>query len=389
MDIAIVTATFPPYFGGTGNVAYHNARCLAELGHAVTVYTAAKTGSMRTAGERLRGVTIRRFRPLMAIGNAPLLPQLALVERHDLIHLHYPFIFGAEIVLLLRRLRDYPYVLTYHNDLLSPGLKGKLFSAYDRVWATMVLAGAARVFVPSLDAVAGSRTLTSFRARHPTRMQELPNGVDVELFSPDIDGSAIRQSIALDEGRFVLLFVGMMDSAHHPKGGVTVLLDALARLADPGIRLVLAGGGDWAPKYAEMAANLGLARQVRFIGQIPHADLGPYYAAADVVVQPSQLFEPFGMVAVEAMASGRPVITSDLPGTRRVVGDAGGGVLVPPGDPVALADAIRAIDSDASLRQRLSSAGLEAVRRTYDWNRIAPVLATAYEEVLGARTEPG
>jgi glycosyltransferase involved in cell wall biosynthesis len=109
------------------------------------------------------------------------------------------------------------------------------------------------------------------------------------------------------------------------------------------------------------------------------------YAAADVVVQPSQLFEPFGLVAVEAMACGRPVIASELPGVRRVVTDAGGGVLTPPGDPEALADAIDRLLEDGALRRRLADAGRIGVEQRYDAARTGPLLEATYRRALSSR----
>jgi glycosyltransferase involved in cell wall biosynthesis len=109
-----------------------------------------------------------------------------------------------------------------------------------------------------------------------------------------------------------------------------------------------------------------------------------FFAAADVVVQPSQLFEPFGLVAVEAMACGKPIIASDLPGVRRVVGEAGGGLLTPPGDPAALAGSIDGLLADPALRERLAELGRATVERRYDAAEVGPLLEAAYARALGA-----
>lgn len=380
MNVAHVTATFPPYFGGTGNVAFYNARALARLGHRVTVYTAdGRHASARDRDE----FQVRRLKTPLQIGNAPLVPGLLLMERHDLVHLHYPFIFGAEMVLALRTLRNQPYVLTHHNDLVSPGAKGVLFSLYERLWSRRVLAGARRVVVTSRDSAAASHLVGPLMRADPARVSEVPNGVDMTVFRAGLDGSTARERLGIgnaDGG--VLLFVGWMDSAHHPKGGVPVLLEAVHRLGDPEVVLVLAGGGDRVAEYASQARQLGVDRQVRFLGTVPNEELPPIYAACDIVVQPSQLFEPFGLVALEAMACGRPVIVSDLPGVRRVVQDAGGGVLVPPGDADALAAAIRSLLADPGRRASLGAAGRTGVEERYDWAAIAPLLVRTYEDAL-------
>ena len=379
--IAHLTATFPPYQGGTGNVAFHNARCLADLGHEVTVYTATAPRAPRT---EKNGFGVRRLRTPFRIGNAPLLPELLALERHDIVHLHYPFIFGAEMVLALRHLRRQPYVLTYHNDLVSPGFKGGLFWLYQRVWATRLMKAAARVIITAHESAAASPIIGPLLEEQPEHFREVPNGVDTGRFRPGIDGGPIRERLGI-RGAWdrMVLFVGSMDSAHHPKTGVPVLLRAISRLRDPTIFVVLVGGGDRIDDYAALAARLGMEQHTRFMGRVPNEELPAIYAAADVVVQPSLLFEPFGLVAVEAMACGTPVVVSDLPGVRRVVVDAGGGLTSRAGDADDVADKIRSLLADPALRARLGAAGRAGVEAHYDWSRIGPQLVETYEEALG------
>lgn len=385
MKIAHVTATYPPYQGGTGNVAYHNARCLAELGHEVTVYTAGSDsiGTSRTVAD---GVRVRRLRALIRIGNAPLIPGLLRVNGYDLVHLHYPFIFGAEMVLAMSRLKRFPFVLTYHNDLISPGLKGSLFSLYERVWARRLMEAAARVIVTSWDGAAASHILGPMIRSHPARFREVPNGVNIRTFRPTAPDRQLAERLGVGNQDGVIVFVGSMDSAHHPKGGVPVLLEAVSRLRDASVLVLLVGGGDKVDAYAAQAAALGLKQQVRFVGTVANDELPSILALADMVVQPSLLFEPFGLVAVEAMACGKPVIVSDLPGVRRVVSDAGGGLLARPGDPDDLAMKIRLLLADPGLRRQLGARGRSGVEARYDWAVIGPQLEMTYREAAAAET---
>jgi glycosyltransferase involved in cell wall biosynthesis len=375
--VAHVTATFPPYLAGTGNVAFHNADSLARLGHSVEVYTAA-TGAAR----RSEGRVVRRLRPLLRFGNAPLLPGLIAIRGVDLVHLHYPFIFGGEMISVVSAMSRVPYVLTYHNDLLASGAKGIAFRAYERIWGRRILNGARRVFVPSLDAVGASNLLTALARRAPERIHELPNGVDTTVFTEGADGASIRDRLKIEHDRPVLIFVGQMDTAHHGKGGVPQLLHALASVRPPTTVLILVGGGDRAPEYQALASRLDLRDRTYFVGPVENRELPAFFAAADVAVQPSVNRELFGMVALEAMACGLPVITSDLPGARRVVTQAGGGLLTRPGDVPELARTIERLVTDASLRQRLGAAGRAAVHARYDWQHIAHQLEQAYAEVL-------
>lgn len=381
LRIAHVTATFPPYLAGTGNVVFHNARSLAQRGHSVTVYTAAHPNA-RDREEQSDAFEVRRLRPLLQLGNAPLIPGLMRLGRYDLIHLHYPFIFGAEMIRVTTWLKRQPYVVTYHNDLLSNGIKGGVFRAYDRLWGVSVMRGARRIFVPSLDSAPTSRLLGPITRTDPERLKELPNGVDTAALSPRPNDSAIRDRLGISHDAGVLIFVGRMDSAHSTKGGVPVLLEAVARLKETRPVVILVGDGDRAHEYATLAERLGIAGYTHFVGSIPNDGLSPYFAAADVAVQPSVDQEPFGMAAIEAMACGRPVITSDLPGARRVVTDTGGGLLARPGDPIDLANHIARLLSDQPLRERLAASGRRSVIARYDWGHIGSSLEDAYLDVL-------
>ena len=146
MKIAHVSATFPPYRGGTGNVCYHNARQLARLGHEVHVFTASaplleschpdegRIWGIAPKGHDKAGLrdgfTVHRLSPLVQVGNAPVLPQLVWNLRDfDLIHLHYPFILGAEMMRVASLMFDIPLAISFHNDLIGDGARAHLFAA--------------------------------------------------------------------------------------------------------------------------------------------------------------------------------------------------------------------------------------------------------------------
>jgi len=383
MRIAHVTATFPPYYAGTGNVCYHMARCLSEMGHEVTVYTTRLGGEPPDAES---GFAVERLRPVLRVGNAALLPDLLRLPRHDLVHLHYPFILGAELIWMNRYLRKQPYVLTYHNELRWHGMRGLIYELYQRTAARGVLVGAERIIVTSSDFAQASRYLLPFVQSDPAHLTEIPNGVDVVRFNPDLDPEHIRQQYHLDGEHCVILFAGAMDVAHHLKGGVPQLLQALAELGDETVVALLVGGGGMVEAYRALARELGIGEQVRFAGWIPHHDMNQYYAAADIVVQPSVLMEAFGLVAIEAMACGTPVIVSNLPGVRSVVTNGQDGLLVEPGDVEDLAKKIRMLLDNPSRRREMGAQGRAKAEARYDWHRVIPQLVEVYEQVLGNGT---
>ncbi|MGB9775688.1 MAG: glycosyltransferase family 4 protein [Anaerolineae bacterium] len=377
MRIAHVTATFPPYYAGTGLVCYHQAQGLARLGHSVTVFTAASPSGGESFPE---GVSVRCLSPLFRVGNAPFLPGLLGLRDFDIVHLHYPFIFGAEMVWLACSTRRVPYVLTYHNDLIGNGMRRYLFDAYTAMTAPVVFAGARRWLVVSWDHAASGRLAPLFRRRWAD-VVEIPNGVDTDLFHPDVDGRSVRRRLGIPEPARVLLFVGALDRAHHFKGA-DYLLRAFARLQGPEVWLVLVGDGDLKPSLVALAAQLGVGERVRFVGTVPHRELPPFYAASDLVVLPSFPPESFGMVLIEAMACGRPVIAHDIPGVRTVVSTGKDGLLVRPGDMDDLVENMRALLGDPRRQSEMGQQGRAKVERRYAWPRIIPRLLKLYEEVL-------
>ena len=378
MRIAHVTATFPPYYGGTGTVCYHNALGLARAGHDVTVITANHPPGDHAYPEE---ITVRRLPVLFRIGNAPLLPGLLALEGFDIIHLHYPFYFGAETVFLKSVGTGQRYVVTYHQDVLFGGLLGVLERLHHRWLGTRVLLRAQKILATSWDYARESRLSKLLQSR-PEQVSQLPNGVDAQRFRPDVDGSALRARYDLGPSDSIILFVGALDRAHYFKG-VGILLEAMTLLPDASIRLLVVGGGDLRRAYQGQAQDLGLQDRVIFCGRVSDEELPYHYALCDLHVLPSiTMGEAFGVVLLEAMATGKPVIASNLPGVRSVVSGGNDGLLTHPGDANDLAQKIHWL-LDHPLRAReMGQQGRAKVEERYAWPEIIPQLEQIYKDVL-------
>lgn len=382
LRIAHVTATFPPYRGGTGNVCYHNARELALRGHDVHVFTAATTGAI--AREMRDGFTIHRLRPLVQIGNAPVLPDLlSRLRDFDLIHLHYPFILGAELVRLAALMDRTPVVMSFHNDLIGDGARARIFALYQQLSAYLMVRRVARLCAVSLDHYQSSQ-LAHVLANRAPQVVELPNGVDLTRFYPNGSTRSVRERYGIPDNARLVLFVAALDRAHHFKGLERLLLAAQA--LPPNVWLLVVGDGDMRQEYEQQAIQLGIAARVKFVGAIDHEHTPPFFRSADLTVLPSSPPESFGLVLIESLACGTPVVASNIAGVRTVVDHEWNGLLVDPHTPVALPTAMQQLLDDPELRRMMAQRGRAKVEATYNWERIGTRLETIYAEVLAPFT---
>jgi glycosyltransferase involved in cell wall biosynthesis len=371
VNILHVTSTFPPYWAGTGNVAYHNALVLHERGHDVTVLTAEQP-DRRTFATPFK----THYLPaLFRLGNAPLTPSLLwYLKKADVIHLHYPYIFGAEFAWLAAKLHNIPLMLTYHNQLQeTEHVKKMLFNIYNTLSEPILLHSAKKVLAVTRGHLANLHPTLAAR----TTVAELPNGVDTTHFRPTQNN--IRATLGTPADKPVALFVGALDQAHRFKN-VDGLLRAFAKLTTDA-ELWIIGDGDLRSSLESLARQLELEERVRFLGKRPPADLPPFYSAADVVVLPSTSVESFGLVLIEAMACATPIIASALPGVKSLVREGVDGWLTYPEDTTHLSKILGQALSNRERSKAMGQAGREKVLQNYDWRTIGERLETLYEEV--------
>ncbi len=330
-------------------------------------------------------VVVHRIDPVFAIGNAPLIPSLARVEGFDVVHIHYPFIFGSELTLLgrlTRGRRRQALLVHYKNRLVGKGLRGALFELYEHTVAPALIRAADRVCVLSPDHAESVSYLRRAGARDPAKLVEMPNGVDSDLFSPGPD-DGLRERLGIPGDAIVAAFVATLDRAHHFKR-LDVAIDALAT-ADPGLHLVVAGGGELLDGFRARAGEAGVADRVHFLGAVPHAELPGVLRAADLFLLTTEPPESFGIVLIEAMACGLPAIATDYPGVRAVVDDGVTGTLVPAGDADAVAAALNALAGAPERRAEMGERGRAKALAEWSWPRLVERMDGAYAEAIAAR----
>ncbi|MCM2272373.1 MAG: glycosyltransferase [candidate division Zixibacteria bacterium] len=171
--------------------------------------------------------------------------------------------------------------------------------------------------------------------------------------------------------------------AHRPVYGPDILIDAMAEVKKtiPDIRLSMAGRGEMTAKIQEQIVSHGLEDNIKLVGFIENQWMYHFISEHNIVVMPSRR-ESFGVAALEASACGRPVIASNVGGIPEVVLNNLTGVLVPPEDPAALAEAIIRLVQDRASQQQMGEAGQRYVMANYTWEKSLDLMATLYERVL-------
>lgn len=272
----------------------------------------------------------------------------------DVLHTHEPLTPSTSMLAVLAATG--PVVATFHAHLdrsrLMELARPVLRQVDRRIDVAIAVSAAAASFVEQVV---------------PGPVEIVPNGVDVSAFAHP--GSAAQ---GLPPGRRIL-WVNRLD----PQKGFEVMLRAFEVVAGQVMDVSLLVAGDGRDRVALRSFSQEVRRRVVRLGSVPHAELPRYHAAADVFASPALGQESFGIVLVEAMAAGLPVVASDIAGYREVVRDGVEGLLVPPNDPLALADAIRRVLADPELASALAAAG-RARAEVFSWDAVLPRVEAAY-----------
>lgn len=210
-------------------------------------------------------------------------------------------------------------------------------------------------------------------------VDNVPKGVDTTLFTPD--GPSVRRELGLDGKRIALVVSRLV-----PIKNVALAIEGMSAAAvqQPDLIMVIVGDGPLRASLEAQAAGRGLAGRVRFAGSVGHEALPAWYRAADLFVLPST-FDNSPNVALEAMASGLPVVATDVGGLREYVQDGVNGSLVPAGDAAALACAILRYATDASLSARVGRRNRDETVSRFSWAQSAQRLLAVYERVIARR----
>lgn len=371
MKIAQVVCVWPPYKGGIGSSAKKISEQLAEAGHDVTVFT-PDYGDSKTVDDSNGNLKVCRLQPFLKYGNGGFFPQLCLkLNDFDIIYLHYPFFGASEVVLLASFFCRKKLVIQYHMDVQTYGLFTRLLSFPSIILKPFLLNRADKIITASMDYIENS-SIKKIYERYPQKFEEIPFGVDTEKFHPT--------QTKTDNEILKILFVGGLDKAHYFKG-VNVLLQALSKLNNKNWLLQIVGVGDLKNNYEIKADDLGIRNQVHFLGKCEKS-LPEIYKNADLFVLPSiNRNEAFGIVLLEAMSSGLPVIASDLPGVRKVFEDRKQGLLAQPGNSDDLKNKIEMILCNKEHRLIMGQEARKLVLKKYASNIIEKLIINSVKSI--------
>jgi D-inositol-3-phosphate glycosyltransferase len=296
---------------------------------------------------------------------------------YDMVHSHY-WMSGVVATRLVERWHV-PHVAMFHTlGEVKNRARATEHEPASRIDAERAIAMSAdRIVVASAHE---KHLLTALYGADPGRIDIVPCGVDLDLFAP-MEKESARRKLGLKDGERVILFVGRIE----PLKGIDILISAAAQLHEDENFIVLIVGGD-ARAAAEIgqlraqAERLGVDHHISFVGSVEHDQLPLYYNAADVCVVPSY-YESFGLVAVESMACGTPVVASRVGGLTTTVRDGETGYLIPWRCPEPFAERLELLLDNDELRASFGRAGREAVER-FRWANVADAVGALYESLL-------
>lgn len=370
-----MTPYFSPHYGGVESYVRDLSQEFVSMGHSVTVLTSRFDSSLPER-EMWNGIEIIRVPLLATLFRSPLprsMRKYLNTIQPDIAHIHTPPPTFPYFSSRLIKERGIPSVLTYHCDSDVPSrLASPLIRFADRLITSSIMKRSDRIIVTS-------RTY-SFTSANTWKMRSdiIPVSADTSRFFPDrLDRERTRRKMGL-EGKKVVLFVGRL--VRHK--GVTYLVEAM-RFLDEDSVLLIVGDGEYRQHIQRFIRNRGMQQHVRMLGEVRDAELPSIYRAADVTVIPStSRLEAFSIAAVESMASGVPILVSDIPGVREVIQNGVQGFVFRPMDAEDIAAKLKSLLSNEEQRKEMSKRCTERAKE-FSSRAVAAKVMDVYEALLG------
>lgn len=361
------TGIFPLKIGGTANVAFHLVNEWISLGHDVKSVIRVENNEEKKKLLKIAQTKKMKVFPFQLDYKSPFLLELILqmlllfryffkqIKKSDIVHFNNPPVDFSLPFPFLAKLFGKKQI--YH---LQGGLfveKKKLVWNILRILFKMQLVFLNKIIVSSMHMYSLAKKI----GVDEKKLKLIPVGVNVSRFNT-------ANPISL-EGFPKIVFVGRLVKAK----GVEVVIRSLLMVKKvyPNVKLYIIGEGSSKNEFKELTKKLGLLNNTLFSGFVDASILPSYYKSADICIFPSIYQEPFGIVLLEAMASEKPVIASNIGGMKEIIKNGVNGLLVEPGDWKGLAEAILYLTNNESFARKIAKNGYQIVSQKYDWKYIA------------------
>ncbi|MEW5759840.1 MAG: glycosyltransferase family 4 protein [Candidatus Thermoplasmatota archaeon] len=367
MKITQVAPYFNPHIGGVENHVYFISKFLLSKGHDVTVLTSLYDKALREK-ESIDGINVKRVKTIGTIFSTPITPGLKkFLGDEDIIHAHSPPPLSSYYAAKFCRKENKKFVLTYHCDLELPTFFGNLITSfYRKTFDRYTLNTAKKIIATSESYVSTSRALWNYETII------IPNGVDTGKFKPGLECNEIKEKY----GENIVLYVGRL--VYHK--GLDVFIESAKYVDDA--KYIVIGSGEMKAQLADIIEKFGLENKVELIGKVDSSTLPKYYSACNVFVLPSvSRLEAFGLVLLEAMACGKPVVASDMPGIREILKEGENGFLIEPFNAKKLAEKLNVLISDKKFAESLGANGRKIVEEKFSWSKICEKLEKVYYDL--------
>ena len=369
-------------YGGAEVAAYYLVNNMAQKGHEIKVFTTS--ANSKSLIEKYNNIEIHRYGTNFKIEKGSFSFNLfwkTLRYDVDIVHTHFTTPPGDLAGLwYAKRKKDIPFVVTYHGDgqeNYGRFIRRVIVSFHNKYLVDKILSYADVIISPSEYYINESKFLRKYR----DKIIGIPYGINLGDFDVPYSKEECREKLGLPIDKNLILFVGNLI----PYKGPDILVKAMPIIAKevPDIELVFVGSGKMRSELEDLSKKLGVEKNVRFAGFIGDVTIKTlYYKAADVFCLPSTMStESFGIVNLEAMACNVPIVASKIGGIPGVVTDGENGLLVPPRDSEALADAIIYLLENGDVREKMGKNGREKVE-DYSWEKNAEEMEKVYKRVI-------
>lgn len=366
-------------YGGAEHSIYNISIQLAKLGYNVHIFTSSIDN--KDSIENYDRINIFRYGKNFNIGSAPMSLKLLyrpLSHDVDIVHSHLGNLPAPIAAHIYAKKKNKPLIVSYHGDYTG-GYGGSVrrlgIYVHDRYIAEKLLSSADIIISPTECYIEESKFLNKFREK----IVVIPNGIDIKEYDINLSKEKCRDILKLPQDKKIILFVGSIA----PHKGPDVLLKAISKIEKNmrDIKLVFVGTGVMVNELKILSEKLGIKKIVDFVGFVDGYKKVMYYKSSDIFVLPTIESEMFGIVNLEAMACGIPVVASRIGGIPDLVNDGENGLLVHPNDVDSLSDAITYLLQREELCKIMGIEGNKRVEN-YSLESIAEKMGKIYEDIL-------